>query len=186
MSTGTNRERIEQNNLKLEDIKTQVQNLPEYQDTSDANATSDDILSGKTAYVNGEKIEGNIPEYSSIDTSISAIIGANPVTINQFVQTYNGVSYNLISFNDIMNDRGLLNVGSNISLCVLPSELANAIGLTADKIKKGETILGITGTFEATAEVQEQVETLTQENEVLTTTVDTATEKADNLLGGAE
>ena len=29
MSTGTNKERIEQNNLKLEDIKTQIQNLPE-------------------------------------------------------------------------------------------------------------------------------------------------------------
>ena len=29
MSTGTNRERLEQNNLKLEDIKTQIQNLPE-------------------------------------------------------------------------------------------------------------------------------------------------------------
>ena len=29
MSTGTNRERIEQNNTLLEDIKTQIQNLPE-------------------------------------------------------------------------------------------------------------------------------------------------------------
>ena len=58
MSAGTNKERIEQNNTLLEDIKTQVQNLPEYQDTSDANATSDDILSGKTAYLNGEKIFG--------------------------------------------------------------------------------------------------------------------------------
>ena len=29
MSTGTNKERIEQNNLKLEEIKTQIQNLPE-------------------------------------------------------------------------------------------------------------------------------------------------------------
>lgn len=29
MSTGTNRERLEQNNTLLEDIKTQIQNLPE-------------------------------------------------------------------------------------------------------------------------------------------------------------
>ena len=29
MSTGTNKERIEQNNTLLEDIKTQIQNLPE-------------------------------------------------------------------------------------------------------------------------------------------------------------
>ena len=29
MSTGTNKERLEQNNIKLEEIKTQIQNLPE-------------------------------------------------------------------------------------------------------------------------------------------------------------
>ena len=47
MSTGTNKERIEQNNLKLEEIKSQVQNLPEYQDTSDANAIANDIVINK-------------------------------------------------------------------------------------------------------------------------------------------
>lgn len=40
-------------------------------DTSDANATANDILSGKTAYVNDNKITGNIPTKTSADLTIS-------------------------------------------------------------------------------------------------------------------
>lgn len=40
-------------------------------DTSDATATSNDILANKTAYVDGEKIIGNIPSKSSSDLTSS-------------------------------------------------------------------------------------------------------------------
>ena len=76
--------------------------------------------------------------------------------------------------------------GKNISKVTItkPAELL------PENIKKGVTIFGVTGTFEATTEVQEQVETLTQENETLTqenetltTTVDESNAIAEDILG---
>ena len=100
--------------------------------TSDANAVAGNILSGKTAYVNGNKITGNMPirggstrgtevGYNSTNTYFTFPYGYYPAE-NHFSQT-------------------------NSSEVYMPnSAVASAIGLTADKLVSGQTVLGITGT----------------------------------------
>ena len=97
--------------------------------TGDANATASDILSGKSAYVRGLKINGNIPDNTGVPKAI------------QWCRDYNGrfeVAVDLGYYGCSWNE--------NSYEYLAYSQVASAIGLTAGKIIKGNTILGIAGT----------------------------------------
>lgn len=110
-------------------------------DTSDANATASDIAIDKTAYVNGQKITGVIPEYKS-----NTELGEQYFIASKFDKTGDGSGL-LISGRNSAD--GLFRTGTYLGVNIgteEQSQLAELIGLTADKISEGNTILGVEGT----------------------------------------
>jgi len=86
--------------------------------TSDATAVAAEILSTKTAYVNGAKIVGSMPNRGAVDGSITALDG-----IYTIPQGYHDGS-------------GRVSIASTEQAKLLPSN-----------IREGVTILGVTGTM---------------------------------------
>jgi len=105
-------------------------------DTSDADAVASDMATGKTAYVNGTKITGNVPVGSS---SVPTDYNANNVSIS---------STNLEVDTEQGNQNQMFRTGDKISVYAPLSTVATTVGATAEKIKKDEVICGVTGTYE--------------------------------------
>lgn len=101
-------------------------------DTSDATATADEILSTKTAYANGSKVTGSMPNRGAVTGTITT--KAQQYTIQQGYHDGSG------------------------KVSIASTEQAKII---AGNIRQGVTILGVEGTMSGQEDVHAQSKTVT-------------------------
>ena len=113
--------------------------------TSDANATPNDMVLDKTAYVNGQKVTGTLEVVDAISIDNSGNTDTNLMLMN--VDDIPSIVVGA-DINDLYGVKEVVEDGVGLEIIAPQSQFASVIGLTADKIKAGETILEVVGTYE--------------------------------------
>lgn len=132
------------NNIQASNIKSGVTILGvQGTYTSDANATASNIEMGKTAYVNGTKITGSLQVVDSTHPAQNI----DPINVTGHTMMMSNIFILQATCDTSGVGALILKDNDPIYIAVQEPVLAGLISLTAGKIKSGETILGITGTY---------------------------------------
>lgn len=128
---------LSDNTTKIASVLAKVNALPAQLDTSDATAAAEDIVQGKTAYVNGEKVTGSREKVTQLTGNVTS-----KAILNGFAR-----------FSGQVTQNAAIDVGDSIGLSLGAGELGNADD--AD-VAKGKTYTSAAG-FKRTGTHEEAV-----------------------------
>lgn len=126
--------------IKADEIVLGVSGKESVVDTSNADATTDNIEENKTAYVDGQKITGSLTHITTVDSEPQSYnVKENPTIVK-------------ISAQQFITDKSIIDNSFQVNLSIPKEAFTVGFGISPGKIAVGNTILGIQGTYTGGAE----------------------------------